>query len=225
MRSDAVCLESAHSDPVPVNVENEENIPGEERKRIPREATPAMVVERLIFSKFPTRKTFRLLPCTAEVRSNPTHSHHTTESIMSRFLSSFWTQKPQPGRIENDGDAKGSSTADGATGAASWITMKDPSAGERGEPVMVVNQATVKGVLEPLGDKEAVNLVAIFGAARGGKSFLMNQLAGQDDIFKISNDKARCCCSREREGTMQQSVEPFACCVCCLLRRILRVWL
>ncbi|CAN0495324.1 unnamed protein product, partial [Laminaria digitata] len=87
------------------------------------------------------------------------------------------------------GDARGGSTADGAIGAASWITMKDPSAGDRGEPVMAVNQATVKGVLEPLGDKEAVNLVAIFGAARGGKSFLMNQLAGQDDIFKISNDK------------------------------------
>ncbi|CAM9913856.1 unnamed protein product, partial [Hapterophycus canaliculatus] len=75
------------------------------------------------------------------------------------------------------------------TGAASWITMKDPPAGSRGEPIMSVNQSTVDGVLGKLGDKGAVNLVAIFGAARGGKSFLMNQLAGQDDIFKISNDK------------------------------------
>ena len=72
--------------------------------------------------------------------------------------------------------------------------MTEPSKGGRDEPVMAVNQATVKGVLEPLGDKEAVNLVAIFGAARGGKSFLMNQLAGQDDIFKISNDKASYYC-------------------------------
>ena len=68
--------------------------------------------------------------------------------------------------------------------------MKDP-AGGRGEPVMTVNQATVDGVLNKLGDEEAVNVVAIFGAARGGKSFLMNQLAGQDDVFKISNDKVQ----------------------------------
>lgn len=110
---------------------------------------------------------------------------------MSRFLSSFWSQKPQPADDASGGD---SSTAHGATGAASWITMTEPSKGGRDEPVMAVNQATVKGVLEPLGDKEAVNLVAIFGAARGGKSFLMNQLAGQDDIFKISNDKASYYC-------------------------------
>jgi len=62
----------------------------------------------------------------------------------------------------------------------------------------------VDGVLSKLGDEGAVNLVAIFGAARGGKSFLMNQLAGQDDIFKISNDKARFagvlyCCSTVKQ--------------------------
>lgn len=71
--------------------------------------------------------------------------------------------------------------------------MKDP-AGGRGEPVMTVNQATVDGVLNKLGDEGAVNVIAIFGAARGGKSFLMNQLAGQDDVFKISNDKVRVGC-------------------------------
>ena len=128
---------------------------------------------------------------------------------MARFLSSFWAQKPEPEDGEGGGDGKGGSTADGATGAASWISMRDPSAGDRGEPVMTVNQATVKGVLEPLGDKEAVNLVAIFGAARGGKSFLMNQLAGQDDIFKISNDKAR------RGGQWSNPLNHFACCVFC----------
>lgn len=67
--------------------------------------------------------------------------------------------------------------------------MHDPPKGGRAEPVMSVNQNTVEEVLDPLGETGAVNLVAIFGAARGGKSFLMNQLAGQDDIFKISNDK------------------------------------
>lgn len=132
---------------------------------------------------------------------------------MSRFLSSFWAQKPQPEDGADGGGAMGGSTADGATGAASWITMKDPSAGDRGEPVMAVNQATVKGVLEPLGDKEAVNLVAIFGAARGGKSFLMNQLAGQDDIFKISNDKVS---RRRNKWSNPLNHYHFAYC-CCLL--------
>lgn len=90
----------------------------------------------------------------------------------------------------NGAEAKGAGgSAASTTGAASWIMMKDPPAGSRGDPVMTVNQGTVKGVLEPLGDEAPVNVVAIFGAARGGKSFLMNQLAGRDDVFKISNDK------------------------------------
>lgn len=109
---------------------------------------------------------------------------------MSRFLTSFWRQQEQPVDGASGGEVDGGAAAQMATGAASWITMKDPPAGSRDEPVMAVNQSTVDSVLEPLGDEGAVNLVAIFGAARGGKSFLMNQLAGQDDIFKISNDKA-----------------------------------
>lgn len=107
---------------------------------------------------------------------------------MSRFLSGFWGSGGK-GPEEEEGSAAAAS-AGSSTGAASWITMKEPPGG-RGEPVMAVNQATVDGVLTKLGDEGAVNLVAIFGAARGGKSFLMNQLAGQDDIFKISNDKVR----------------------------------
>lgn len=54
---------------------------------------------------------------------------------------------------------------------------------------MCVDEETIDGVLTPLGNVDAVNVVAIFGAARGGKSFLMNQLAGRDDVFKISNEK------------------------------------
>ncbi|CAM9165568.1 unnamed protein product, partial [Discosporangium mesarthrocarpum] len=57
---------------------------------------------------------------------------------------------------------------------------------------MTVSEPTAKAVLKPLGRTEPVNLVAIFGAARGGKSFLMNQLAGRDGIFKISNEKDPC---------------------------------
>lgn len=107
---------------------------------------------------------------------------------MARFLSGFWRVEAQEAPAEQDKGAAGAGA--GSTGAASWITMKDP-AGGRGEPVMTVNQATVDGVLNKLGDEKAVNVVAIFGAARGGKSFLMNQLAGQDDVFKISNDKVQ----------------------------------
>lgn len=110
---------------------------------------------------------------------------------MSRFLSSFW-RPPAAGENGGDGEKKEGAGVAAAptTGAASFVTMSNPQGG-RGEPVMAVNQATVDDVLEPLGDEGAVNVVAIFGAARGGKSFLMNQLAGRDDIFKISNDKVR----------------------------------
>ncbi|CAM9749277.1 unnamed protein product, partial [Choristocarpus tenellus] len=71
-----------------------------------------------------------------------------------------------------------------------WITMADVAG--RPDPIMAVIQPTAETVLKPLGRKEPVNLVAIFGAARGGKSFLMNQLAGRDGVFKISNDKDPC---------------------------------
>ena len=36
------------------------------------------------------------------------------------------------------------------------------------------------------------NLISIFGRARQGKSFLMNCLAGEEQIFKISNEKESC---------------------------------
>lgn len=37
-----------------------------------------------------------------------------------------------------------------------------------------------------------INLIAIFGRARQGKSFLMNCLTGETDVFKISNAKESC---------------------------------
>lgn len=36
------------------------------------------------------------------------------------------------------------------------------------------------------------NLISIFGRARQGKSFLMNCLAGEERIFRISNEKESC---------------------------------
>lgn len=46
----------------------------------------------------------------------------------------------------------------------------------------------LKGV--PVGAK--VNLISIFGRARQGKSFLMNCLAGEKEVFRISNEKDSC---------------------------------
>jgi hypothetical protein len=56
---------------------------------------------------------------------------------------------------------------------------------------MFVHTEASRKVLDPLGD-ELVNLISIFGAARQGKSFLMNLLADQQDLFKISNLREPC---------------------------------
>ena len=40
--------------------------------------------------------------------------------------------------------------------------------------------------------RDQTNLISIFGRARQGKSFLMNCLAGEEQIFKISNEKESC---------------------------------
>ncbi|KDO20609.1 hypothetical protein SPRG_21222 [Saprolegnia parasitica CBS 223.65] len=47
-------------------------------------------------------------------------------------------------------------------------------------------------VLKPLPEAQPINLISIFGAARQGKSFLMNLLANQQDLFRISNEKEPC---------------------------------
>ena len=49
----------------------------------------------------------------------------------------------------------------------------------------------VSAVFNPV-KKNLVNLVSIFGRARQGKSFLMNCLAGEREVFKISNEKDSC---------------------------------
>lgn len=40
--------------------------------------------------------------------------------------------------------------------------------------------------------KKQTNLISIFGRARQGKSFMMNCLAGEKEIFRISNEKESC---------------------------------
>lgn len=69
-----------------------------------------------------------------------------------------------------------------------WLGM-EPVGGGR-ERLAVAPEAA-RDVLAPLGD-QCVNLVSVFGAARQGKSFLMNLLAGQQDLFRISNLREPC---------------------------------
>lgn len=64
-----------------------------------------------------------------------------------------------------------------------WI-----SADEAGKLVV---HGEVSTVFRPVA-KKLVNIVAIFGRARQGKSFLMNCLAGEREVFKISNEKDSC---------------------------------
>eukprot|EP00598_Pedospumella_elongata_P005035 CAMPEP_0184969916 /NCGR_PEP_ID=MMETSP1098-20130426/2520_1 /TAXON_ID=89044 /ORGANISM="Spumella elongata, Strain CCAP 955/1" /LENGTH=921 /DNA_ID=CAMNT_0027491751 /DNA_START=9 /DNA_END=2774 /DNA_ORIENTATION=+ len=49
----------------------------------------------------------------------------------------------------------------------------------------------VPSIFSPVA-KNPCNLISIFGRARQGKSFLMNCLAGEREIFKISNEKESC---------------------------------
>ena len=54
------------------------------------------------------------------------------------------------------------------------------------------NEQATKEVLQRIGETTPLNLISIFGAARQGKSFLMNMLAGEDRLFKISNESKPC---------------------------------
>ena len=66
-----------------------------------------------------------------------------------------------------------------------WISTETTPAGR----VLVAHK--VNQVYENLGSSPC-NLISIFGRARQGKSFLMNCLAGEEQIFKISNEKESC---------------------------------
>lgn len=76
--------------------------------------------------------------------------------------------------------------------AVKWLGM-GPSSDDAGRSSdrMFVAEAAATEVLQPLGDQQ-INLISIFGAARQGKSFLMNLLADQQDLFKISNLREPC---------------------------------
>ncbi|KAE9009383.1 hypothetical protein PR003_g15951 [Phytophthora rubi] len=73
--------------------------------------------------------------------------------------------------------------------AVKWLGMDRHAAGKSDQ--MFISAEAAERVLQPLGDTP-VNLISIFGAARQGKSFLMNLLADQQDLFKISNLREPC---------------------------------
>ncbi|POM63551.1 Guanylate-binding protein [Phytophthora palmivora] len=72
--------------------------------------------------------------------------------------------------------------------AVKWLGMKH--AAGKSDQMFISSEASTQ-VLEPLGNTP-INLISIFGAARQGKSFLMNLLADQQDLFKISNLREPC---------------------------------
>eukprot|EP00628_Pelagophyceae_sp_CCMP2097_P012568 CAMPEP_0206809312 /NCGR_PEP_ID=MMETSP0975-20121206/6182_1 /ASSEMBLY_ACC=CAM_ASM_000399 /TAXON_ID=483370 /ORGANISM="non described non described, Strain CCMP2097" /LENGTH=732 /DNA_ID=CAMNT_0054351409 /DNA_START=1 /DNA_END=2195 /DNA_ORIENTATION=- len=67
--------------------------------------------------------------------------------------------------------------------SVSWMQMTEGGA-------LRVEAAGTK-VLTHLGD-EPLRLISIFGAARQGKSFLMNALSGQEGVFRVSNALEPC---------------------------------
>lgn len=85
--------------------------------------------------------------------------------------------------------SKDSAPSTSSQGAASlkWISAKQTPRG----PVLSVDPLVSSGIFDPLG-KSLVGLISIFGAARQGKSFLMNCLAGETDLFRISNERESC---------------------------------
>ncbi|TDH65057.1 hypothetical protein CCR75_000256 [Bremia lactucae] len=73
--------------------------------------------------------------------------------------------------------------------AVKWLGMDAHVAGKSDQ--MFISAEASTQVLQPLGDTP-INIISIFGAARQGKSFLMNLLADQQDLFKISNLREPC---------------------------------
>jgi hypothetical protein len=67
-----------------------------------------------------------------------------------------------------------------------WITNTEAKGSSKSIQVHNVSQA-----FGPVA-KSPCNIISIFGRARQGKSFLMNCLAGERDIFRISNEKESC---------------------------------
>eukprot|EP01041_Mallomonas_annulata_P010551 gene10551-22004_t len=67
--------------------------------------------------------------------------------------------------------------------SSKWISVKSSK--------LAVNSSIQNSVFKKCGN-DCVNLISVFGAARQGKSFLMNCLADQTGLFQISNQRESC---------------------------------
>lgn len=91
------------------------------------------------------------------------------------------SEPPQSGVVKR-------SAADSACSSVHWLSVET----DEKEARVVCDQRAAKEVLSKCSDTTPLNLISIFGAARQGKSFLMNMLAGEDRLFKISSSQDPC---------------------------------
>lgn len=77
---------------------------------------------------------------------------------------------------------------DAESSSVHWLGVKT----DEKEVRVVCDSRAAKEVLGRCSDTTPLNLISIFGAARQGKSFLMNMLAGEDRLFKISSSQDPC---------------------------------
>eukprot|EP00752_Nemacystus_decipiens_P015572 g13895.t1 len=79
--------------------------------------------------------------------------------------------------------------------AVKWVRVE-----HEGGPLVTNEQA--RNALEGARGDQVVNVLTIFGAARQGKSFLMNALAGVDDIFPVSPEAVACTAGADLSPTL-----------------------
>lgn len=84
--------------------------------------------------------------------------------------------------------SKPTSSGDAESSSVHWLGVET----DEKEVRVVCDNRAAKEVLGKCSDTTPLNLISIFGAARQGKSFLMNMLAGEDRLFKISSSQDPC---------------------------------
>eukprot|EP01035_Chromulina_nebulosa_P018697 gene18697-24454_t len=72
-----------------------------------------------------------------------------------------------------------------------WISSDDTNSNSSSNQSKQLVVHDIRQVFPNISNQQ-INLISIFGRARQGKSFLMNCLAGEKEIFRISNEKESC---------------------------------
>lgn len=130
-------------------------------------------------------------------------------SIMSSYLSSFLSSAFGTGAAfdsSDESDGENQSPVNATSSSTTTKAVSKPTSGDaesssvhwlgvetdEKEVRVVCDNRAAKEVLGKCSDTTPLNLIAICGAARQGKSFLMNMLAGEDCLFKISSSQDPC---------------------------------